>query len=257
MSEVKLIDMMGSDEAIVQAARVSLGEGTKTPEADEKLIRYLMRHRHTSPFEMVEFKFYIKTPIFVARQLMRHRMASINEISGRYTEFPEDKFFSPKEELFLKQAEDNKQGASTELVDKVFAAQDHYQLCCESSMRGYKYLLSTGLRRELARAILPLSLETEFYWKIDLHNLLHFLKLRLDRHAQLEIREVAEQLAAVVKEKVPVTWKAFEDYVLNAVTLSAQDLECIQVEINSELAIERLGVRGTQELINKLKGVKI
>ncbi len=252
--EIKLLDVMGSDEAIVQAARVSVGQGTKTPAADEKLIRYLMRHRHTSPFEMVEFKFYIKAPIFIARQLMRHRMASINEISGRYTEFPDENLFIPKEDTFLKQAIDNKQGASTEIVEEPFAVQDHYQRCCESSMKGYKYLLSTGLRRELARAVLPLATETEFIWKIDLHNLLHFLRLRLDGHAQLEIRQLAQQLAAVVQEKVPVTWKAFEDYVLNAVTLSAQDLDCLQIEIDSVKAVEKLGVRGTQELINKLKG---
>jgi thymidylate synthase (FAD) len=243
--------MMGSDAAVVQAARVSLGQGTKSPEEDEKLIRYLMRHKHTSPFEMVEFKFHIQVPIFIARQWMRHRTASINERSARYGQVQETSFnFRPED--ITAQSTSNKQGDSGEtLVD---AKQYALALNAVSAevYDTYQFCLEQGMRREIARAILPQSMMTEFYWKIDLHNLLHFLNLRLDSGAQKEIREPAQLIADILKEKVPVTWKAFEDYVLNSVTLSASELKCLEILIDAEQAEKILSKREAEELVNKL-----
>jgi thymidylate synthase (FAD) len=183
---------MGDDTAIVQAARVSYGEGTKSYREDRSLIRYLMRHRHTSPFEMVEFKFHVKLPIFVARQWIRHRTANVNEYSGRYSVM-KDEFFLPEADMLCTPASDNKQGRSSEQlpVDVANSIVTRMEAVQKQLFNEYEGLLELNLAREIARINLPLSSYTEWYWKIDLHNLFHFLNLRLDRHAQYEIRDKA------------------------------------------------------------------
>lgn len=222
---VRLVDYMGGDESIVQAARVSYGKGTKTVSEDRTLIRYLMRHRHTTPFEMVEFKFHIKLPIFVARQWIRHRTANVNEYSGRYSIMPEE-FYIPDESVIKYQSQSNKQGRDEEEVPPAIRKRVLEILLNEqkSAFEGYQEMLENNIARELARINLPLSLYTQWYWKIDLHNLFHFLKLRIDKHAQYEIRVYAETIAQIVKAVVPLAYEAFEDYVLNSVTFSKQEL---------------------------------
>lgn len=224
---VKLIDSMGDDSAIVQAARVSYGKGTKQVSEDRGLIRYLMRHEHTTPFEMVEFKFLCRMPIFVARQWIRHRTASVNEYSGRYSEVP-DICYVPEVDKITKQSTTNKQGGSAEVIED--AAMFRESMIDESgnSFLNYKNYLDSGMRKELARINLPLSSYTEWYWKIDLKNLLHFLKLRLDSHAQYEIQVYGQAMAEMVKAIVPIAWEAFEDYHLNAMKLSSLDITAIR-----------------------------
>ena len=216
---LRLVDYMGSDQDITDAARVSyrgiplLYEPTKTEEDNAKLIRYLMRHRHTSPFEMCEVKLHVKLPIFVARQWIRHRTASVNEQSGRYSELM-DKFYTPETESFRGQSKENKQGSAPDII--------HHKIISYSmAQKEYQELLSKGVAKEMARIVLPLSVYTQWYWKIDLHNLLHFLQLRLSEHAQEEIRVYAQKIALIVKDLFPITWQAFEDYRLNAITFSA------------------------------------
>ena len=219
---VRLIDTMGDDHSIVQAARVSYGAGTKSARADRALIFYLMQHKHTTPFEMVEFKFHCRMPIYVARQWIRHRTANVNEISGRYSVM-EDRFWVPALEDFRTQAGTNRQGEQdAPPIDEATAQKlrDLFEQEQRQLYRNYESYLATGVAREIARANLPLSLYTEWYWKIDLHNLFHFLHLRLDPHAQKEIRVFAEAMAHFVKEKTPIAWEAFEEYVLRASHLS-------------------------------------
>ncbi len=225
---VRLIDVMGDDAAIVQAARVSYGDGTKTVNEDNGLIRYLMRHRHTSPFEMVEYKFHIKLPIFIARQWIRHRTANVNEYSGRYSEM-KDEFYIPPAEQIRTQSSLNKQGRSEERVGAEDAEIIGGMLSAtqKNLYDEYLYYLEKNTAREIARINLPLSTYTEWYWKIDLHNLLHFLQLRLDWHAQYEIRLYAEKISEIVKECNPLAWQAFEDYVINSISFSKQELDAI------------------------------
>ncbi len=220
--EVKLIDCMPCDNldaAIVQAARVSYGSGTKTINDDRALLRYLMRHKHTTPFEMVEFKFRIKCPIFVARQHMRHRTASVNEISARYSIITNE-YYTPSP--FRSQSLTNKQGSEEPMED--LEVYSWYVESCEKAFQTYEKMLAKGVSRELARCVLPQSTYTEFYWKINLHNLMHYLKLRMDSHAQKEIQDLARMIYTVIKEKAPVTAEAFEDYIVNAVNLSGPEL---------------------------------
>jgi thymidylate synthase (FAD) len=226
---VRLVDYMGGDESIVQAARVSYGKGTKTVSEDRTLIRYLMRHQHTTPFEMVEFKFHIKLPIFVARQWIRHRTANVNEYSGRYSIMPEE-FYVPEESVIKYQNSLNKQGRDNEEVPPEIRKRVLEILLQEqkSSFNGYQEMLEYNIARELARINLPLSLYTQWYWKIDLHNLFHFLKLRMDKHAQYEIRVYAEKMAEIVKVIVPMAYEAFEDYVLNSITFSKNELTLLK-----------------------------
>jgi len=226
---VRLVDYMGGDDAIVQAARVSYGKGTKTVSEDRTLIRYLMRHQHTTPFEMVEFKFHVKLPIFVARQWIRHRTANVNEYSGRYSIMPEE-FYVPDETAIKFQSKSNKQGRDSEEVPPEVRKRVLDILIEEqkSAFSGYQEMLDQNIARELARINLPLSLYTQWYWKIDLHNLFHFLKLRMDKNAQYEIRMYAEKMAEIVKLVVPLAYEAFEDYVLNAVTFSKQELQLLK-----------------------------
>ena len=217
---VRLVDSMGGDDAIVQAARVSYGQGTSKVSQDRGLIRYLMRHRHTTPFEMVEFKFHCKMPIFVARQWVRHRTANINEYSLRYSE-ARDEFYMPDPEHIQFQSALNKQGrmgeVPTELKQKVL---DSFKEISERSFAIYSELNEAGVARELARSILPVNLYTEWYWKNDLHNLLHFVGLRSDSHAQYEIRVFSDAMAESVKAVAPFAWEAYQDYVVNGMRFS-------------------------------------
>ena len=232
---VMLKDYMGSDSAIVQAARVSYGEGTKKTSTDKGLISYLMRHRHTSPFEMVEFKFLVKLPIFVARQWIRHRTANVNEISARYSVM-EDQFYTPAEDDVRYQAVVNRQGSSSEEVppelrQKVLAL---LQAGNDRAFSDYQEMIDANIARELARIQLPVSLYTQWYWKIDLHNLLHFLALRLDVHAQYEIRVYAQAVAEIVKAVTPWTWEAFEEHRLHAQVFSRSELDVIKQLLHGE-----------------------
>lgn len=222
---IRLVDVMGDDSAIVQAARVSYGKGTKSVRQDRELIRYLLRHRHTSPFEMVEFKFHVKLPIFVARQWIRHRTANVNEYSGRYSQM-KDEFYIPDKEQIRLQNQFNRQGRSEDMLEDTDTNQIISKLSDIQSMlfAEYNSLLEKDIARELARINLPLSTYTEWYWKIDLHNLLHFLKLRMDGHAQYEIRVFADVIKEIIDNFVPITVEAFEDYILNAKTFSKQEL---------------------------------
>lgn len=202
---VELVDHMGSDSRIVQAARVSYGEGTKSLREDKALIKYLYENKHTSPFEHVLFTFHVKAPIFVARQWMRHRTASINEISGRYSVLS-DEFYVP--ENVCEQDTSNRQGSgdvlsnSEELRQEIKRAQDE-------AYESYKNLIAKGSSRETARIVLPLGIYTHFYWTINLHNLLHFVRLRIGDHAQKEIRLYAGEILKLVKDIVPITTKIF------------------------------------------------
>lgn len=212
---VKLIDSMGDDNSIVQAARVSYGAGTKTVREDAKLIDYLMKNNHSTPFEMVQLKFHIKAPIFVARQWFRTRTASYNEISGRYSVI-KNEYYVP--DNFYYQSENNKQGTGAiQSEGNQFVLATAFHDHCEESFKLYDSLITTGLAREQARMILPLNTFTEFYFNINLHNLFRFLKQRLDIHAQFEIREYAKDIQQIVNELVPVSWEAFAKYNLEVV----------------------------------------
>lgn len=216
-----------ADQAIVQAARVSYGEGTKKVNEDRGLVRYLLRHRHTTPFEMVEFKFHIAMPIFVARQWIRHRTANVNEYSARYSIVP-DRFYRPTLDNVRKQSVSNRQGGE-ETID-VETAESFLELLEDSEKLYTRYLELTekGVARELARAALPVSVYTEWYWKCDLHNLLHFLSLRMDHHAQQEIRVFAEAMYELIKPICPVACEAFEEYRMEGLHLTKLEIEAIR-----------------------------
>ncbi len=224
---VRLIDYMGDDSAIVQAARVSYGQGTKTVNEDAGLISYLMRHRHTTPFEMCEIKLHVKLPIFIARQWFRHRTANVNELSGRYSVIKDD-FFVPESHCISEQSKDAKQGRD-KAIDPHKASMISQQIESHAldSFAKYNHLLEEyNLTREVARVILPQSAYTEMYWKIDLHNLLHFLSLRMASGAQKEIRDYANVIANdMVQKWVPKTYQSFLDSRVNSVNFIGQDLE--------------------------------
>ena len=249
---VRLIDVMGDDAAIVQAARVSYGSGTKKVHEDRGLIRYLLRHAHTTPFEMVEFKFHVKLPIFVARQWIRHRTANVNEYSGRYSEM-KDEFYTPHPHDIRPQSISNKQGRSDETLPEGMAEQaaETFKLGQDAAYAQYQEFLEHGIAREIARINLPVSNYTEWYWKIDLHNLFHFLRLRIDAHAQYEIRVFAEAIASLVKPFVPHAWEAFEDYVLNAHRITAPELKVLShlfesMSFPSDEELASLGLKGRE-----------
>jgi thymidylate synthase (FAD) len=223
---------MGDDAAIVQAARVSYGAGTKSVNEDRQLIRYLMRHWHTTPFEMVEFKFHVRVPIFVARQWLRHRTASVNELSARYSVVKDD-FWIPSEYRF--QSDMNKQGSSRERFEDVAAGMSQ-NLSCRTAFDVYDGLLGRGISRELARAHLPQSTFTEFYWKINLHNLFHFLKLRMDDHAQSEIQECSRTIFELIKPFVPLACEAFLDYRVNSVTITGPEANALRTGVTDHLS---------------------
>jgi thymidylate synthase (FAD) len=231
---VRVVDYMGDDGAVVQAARVSYGKGTRKVNEDRGLIRYLMRHRHTTPFEMCELKVHVKLPIFVARQWIRHRTASVNEISARYSVLDRE-FYLPRAQDLAVQSTNNKQGRGEALDDATSArVLDLLRRDATNAYATYESLLDdeVGLARELARMNLPVSWYTQWYWKIDLHNLMHFLALRIDPHAQYEIRVYGEALVNVVKAWVPHCWEAFEDYRIGGAHLSRQMLDVVRAMLD-------------------------
>jgi thymidylate synthase (FAD) len=222
-------DQKTSDYAIVQAARVSYGDGTKTVNEDRGLIRYLMRHAHTTPFEMIEFKFHAKMPIFVARQWVRHRMSSTNEYSGRYSVM-KDEFYIPEVNEVRQQSKNNKQGGDqimSELDAQGFLGE--LNSLCDKAYQAYEEYNKKGVARELSRMILPVNNYTEWYWKIDLHNLMHFLALRCDSHAQSEIRVFAEAMLSLIRPIVPVALEAWDDYhpMRNALKLTRLEVDAL------------------------------
>ncbi|MDG7057135.1 MAG: FAD-dependent thymidylate synthase [Wolbachia endosymbiont of Penenirmus auritus] len=231
---IRVVDYMGSDSAIVQAARVSYGKGTKQISQDEALIKYLMRHHHTTPFEMCEIKFHVKLPIFVARQWIRHRTANMNEYSARYS-ILDNEFYIPRPEQVAKQSDNNKQG-SGEAFDSHTSKEIIDSLTNDSNLvySHYERFIQQGLAREIARTNLMLNYYTQFYWKIDLHNLLHFLKLRADKHAQYEIRVYAEVMLDIIKKWVPMAYSAFVEYCLESVCISRTGLEVVRKLIKGE-----------------------
>ena len=235
---VRVIDYMGDDAAIVQAARVSYGAGTKHVQNDEGLIRYLMRHWHSTPFEMCEFKLHVKLPVFVARQWIRHRTANVNEYSARYSILDRE-FYIPAPEHLAAQSVVNNQGRGEALEGE--EAERVLRYLRDDAMRAYDHYEEMigqdgqqGLARELARMNLPANIYTQWYWKVDLHNLLHFLRLRADAHAQYEIRIYAEELCKIVADWVPFAYKAFEDYRMGGATLSSGALDCVRRMIKGE-----------------------
>lgn len=248
---VRVIDYMGDDKAIVQAARVSYGAGTKAVSEDIGLIRYLMRHAHTTPFEMAEIKLHLKMPIFVARQWIRHRMASINEYSARYSILARE-FYVPEPAVIGKQSKTNKQGREDGTDDvRPDEVAKHMRDSANTQFDLYDLLLNEdefGVARELGRIVLPLSTYTEFYWKIDLHNLLHFLRLRTDPHAQAEIRAFADPIESIVKVWCPASFHAYVDYRKEAVTFSRQEVEVIRAMLGDRPHKELLAALSAREL---------
>ncbi|HET7409989.1 MAG TPA: FAD-dependent thymidylate synthase [Paracoccaceae bacterium] len=230
---VRVIDYMGDDGAIVQAARVSYGQGTKRARDDAGLIRYLMRHWHSTPFEMCELKLHVKLPVFVARQWIRHRTANVNEYSARYSILDRE-FYIPAPEHLAAQSTTNRQGRG-ELLEGEAAARV-LDILKDDSTRAYDHYREMlaegedrpGLARELARMNLPANIFTQWYWKVDLHNLFHFLRLRADPHAQYEICAYADAICEIVRDWVPVAYAAFEDYRLNAAQLSGPAMACLR-----------------------------
>ena len=216
-----------ADFAIVQAARVSYGAGTKQVNEDRGLIRYLARHRHTTPFEMVEFKFHHVMPIFIARQWIRHRTANVNEYSARYS-VVQDRFYHPAIEHVRKQSASNRQGGD-EPMDQATAQEFlDYLTKVETAYQDYQRLMDKGVAREIARIGLPVNVYTEWYWKIDLHNLFHFLSLRMDAHAQQEIRDYATAMFALIQPIVPIAAEAFLDYNFGSLHLSRLEVEALK-----------------------------
>lgn len=230
---VRLVDYLGDDSRIVSSARVSYGNGTKSYREDKGLINYLLRNEHTSPFEQVSFTFHIKMPIFVARQWIRHRTAKVNEISGRYS-ILKDEYYVPDLDKLNIQSIDNKQGRSKDLVQNPEAVRALIIKQQEESTKRYKELLDTGLAREIARINLPLSIYTEWYWTMDLHNLLHFLKLRLDNHAQYEIRVYAQTILDIVSKICPITVDAFENHIRESIKLNKVELDAIKALLKNK-----------------------
>ena len=238
---VGLVDYMGSDDAIVKAARVSYGEGTKKVQGDRGLIRYLMRHEHTTPFEMCEVKFHIKLPIFVMRQLVRHRTASLNEYSARYSVIT-DEFYIPEPQNLKPQSTTNKQGRAGELddiqrqhvIDDMLGAWDYNYELYERHINDF------GLARETARAILPVGGYTECYWKANLKNFLHMARLRMDSHAQWEIQEFARAMYNLARPLFPLACEAFEDYAVGSVKVSRLEVDLLKRLISNDKWLDLL-----------------
>lgn len=252
---VRLVDYLGGDERIVQSARVSYGAGTKTVRQDRGLIHYLIRNWHTSPFEQVQLTFHCKMPVFVARQWVRHRTARLNEISGRYSVM-KDEFYVPSPEHIRPQSLNNKQGRS----DDRYTAEEEQEIIglFEEEQRqiyaNYEKLLEKNVARELARNNLPLSMYTEWYWQIDLHNLFHFLRLRLDAHAQYEIRAYAEAMADCARAVAPLAYEAFEEHVLGSVTFSKAECEALaNLLAGREVGLEKRNLAIFEEKLEKVR----
>lgn len=263
---VRVIDYMGDDAAVIQAARVSYGRGTKKVSEDRGLVRYLMRHSHSTPFEMAEIKLHVKLPIFVARQWVRHRTASLNEYSARYSILDRE-FYIPEATQIAEQSKSNRQGRG-DAVDEQQAAQIMNLLRddAEKNYNNYAWLINedergdivdrnrSSLARELARINLTLNTYTQWYWKVNLHNLLNFLRLRADPHAQYEIRVYAEEILGIVSSWVPLTHEAFLDFRLNSVTLSAQAVDVLKTFMGGNRVSRQdsgLSVREWDELVSR------
>ncbi len=265
---VRVVDYMGDDAAIVQAARVSYGKGTKQVRQDAGLINYLMRHRHTTPFEMCEIKYHVKLPIFVARQWIRHRTANVNEYSARYSVLDRE-FYIPAPAQLAAQAASNRQGRGDVLEGEEAAeVLDLLKADAERCYASYERMLNEredgsridperqGLARELARMNLPLNIYTQWYWKIDLHNLLHFVSLRADPHAQYEIRVYAEALLETLRRWVPAACEAFENHVMGGAQVSAGGLRAIRRMLDGETVAQEdsgLSAREWRELMATLE----
>jgi len=259
---VRLVDYLGGDQRIVQAARVSYGSGTKSYREDKGLIHYLYRNRHTSPFEQVILTFHCKLPIFVARQWIRHRTARLNELSGRYSVMS-DEFYLPAEERVQAQSTEDRQASGERLpARQARRVRDMLSTEQQSAYWHYNEILSAGVARELARINLPLSLYTEWYWQIDLHNLFHFLRLRLDEHAQYEIRQYAKVMGKCAKAVAPMAYGAFEEYDLLAARFSSRELKLLRriakkagLEPDSDLSsLSKLPKKRLSEFVRKLWG---
>jgi len=263
---VKLLDVMGDDEEVENSARISYGEGTRKVNQTRNLIRYLMRHKHTSPFEMCEVKFHLKLPIFIMRQLVRHRTANLNEYSGRYSVMSNE-FYLPEGDYLAKQSTTNSQGRG-EVLEQQGLLQFEFNRIYDGASMAYQVLLEHDLSREVARALLPVANYTECIWKIDLHNFFHFVKLRSDSHAQREIRDYADAMYELVKPNFPICCEAFEDYIQGATTFSKQEMGVIKelleyADTKAALAgmsvkdvgvlESKLGKRESQEFLEKLK----
>jgi len=251
---VRLVDYMGGDQRIVQSARVSYGEGTKTVRQDQALIHYLLRNWHTSPFEQVQLTFHCKMPIFIARQWIRHRTARLNEISGRYSVM-KDEFYVPEPSKVSYQSSDNKQGRGGVLpLDEAMAVIAQLEREQKEAYAGYTSMLDQGVARELARTNLPLSLYTEWYWQIDLHNLFHFIRLRADSHAQYEIRAYAEALAQCAKAVAPMAYEAFEEHIVGSISFSrAESAALSRMLAGGEAGLEERPMKIFEEKLAKLK----
>ncbi|MSU88000.1 FAD-dependent thymidylate synthase [Rhodobacteraceae bacterium 2CG4] len=244
---VRVVDYMGDDSAIVQAARVSYGAGTKKARNDEGLIRYLMRHWHSTPFEMCELKLHVKLPVFVARQWIRHRTANVNEYSARYSILDRE-FYIPDPAHLAAQSTANNQGRGEVLHgDEAARVLEILKADSTRAYDNYEAMLSQdgqqGLARELARMNLPANIYTQWYWKVDLHNLFHFLRLRADAHAQYEIRAYADAICEMVRDWVPAAYAAFEDYRLNSVQISGKGLNALRRMLaGEEMDAEKAGM---------------
>jgi len=259
---VKLLDVMGDDEEVENSARISYGEGTRKVNQTRNLIRYLMRHKHTSPFEMCEVKFHLKLPIFIMRQLVRHRTANLNEYSGRYSVMSNE-FYLPEGDYLAKQSTTNSQGRG-EVLEQQGLLQFEFNRIYDGASMAYQVLLEHDLSREVARALLPVANYTECIWKIDLHNFFHFVKLRSDSHAQREIRDYADAMYELVKPNFPLCCEAFEDYIQGATTFSKQEMGVIKelleyadtkaalAGMNAGVLESKLGKRETKEFLEKI-----
>ena len=261
---VKLLDVMGNDEEVENAARISYGEGTRKVSQTRNLIRYLMRHKHTSPFEMCEVKFHIKLPIFVMRQLVRHRTANLNEYSGRYS-IMSNEYYLPEADYLQKQSATNKQGRE-EVHPHTGKMHFEFNRVYDNAHIAYENLLDEEIARELARVVLPVANYTECIWKIDLHNFFHVVHLRADEHAQREIQDYANAMYELIKPHFPLCCEAFEDYVVNARTFASQDMDVIRdlleytdtkaalagMSIEDGALKDRLGKRERTEFLEKL-----
>ena len=241
---VSLVDYMGTDACIERAARVSYGFGTRKSSQTRGLLRYLRRHAHTTPSEMVELKFHCCMPMFVARQWIRHRTASVNEYSGRYSLMPM-LFYTPSADQLQKQSQRNNQGRSGQVVEseQYDAALAHFQRVREASQTAYEWLTGEDIARELARIDLPLSTYTQWYWKIDLHNLLHFLTLRVDPHAQWEIQAYGQVMAGMLKRVAPLSYEAWIDFDVCGARLSRMELDALRtlVSLDANGLVARAG----------------
>jgi thymidylate synthase (FAD) len=266
---LRVIDYMGDDGAIVQAARVSYGRGTKRVSEDAGLIRYLMRHRHSTPFEMCEIKFHVKLPIFVARQWIRHRTANVNEYSARYSVLDRE-FYIPAPAQLAAQSLVNRQGRGDVLEgeeaahvlrllqDDATRCYDHYAEMLNEDAAGEPVDPGRqGLARELARMNLTLNTYTQWYWKTDLHNLFHFCALRADTHAQYEIRVYADAILDMVKDWVPAAYGAFRDYRLGAVTLSAQMVDVVRRRLAGEVVTQETSGLSKREWVEMMGALKL